>query len=160
MAVADGGRQLHNLGTYPVKSSMQEPSTRKQLGLFVQSIAWHLGNRSDSQYSVLCWGAVQSGNQVPILYRETRRPHSCCAKERTWILLGTWESNEETWVVPQELPRASNIPRTHESQKQASARGCPNAAATNWLLQKLAPTLAVVFCKVLNPWHQLLKASV
>jgi hypothetical protein len=28
------------------------------------------------QYSARCYGAVQSGNQVHVLYRETRRPHS------------------------------------------------------------------------------------
>ncbi len=37
------------------------------------------------QYSARCYSAVQSGNQVPILYREMRKPHSSCTKVRLRI---------------------------------------------------------------------------
>ncbi len=37
------------------------------------------------QYSAHCYSAVRSRNQVPILYRETRRPHSSCTKVQTRI---------------------------------------------------------------------------
>jgi hypothetical protein len=37
------------------------------------------------QYSARCYSAVRSGNQVPISYRETRRPHSSRTKMQTRI---------------------------------------------------------------------------
>ena len=37
--------------------------------------------------------------------------------------IGKREPNEETWIAPQELPRASTVPRMHKTQKTAVNQG-------------------------------------
>jgi hypothetical protein len=83
MAVAVG--QLHNLGTCPFELSTLEPSTREQLREEGQSKLGVGAIVVTCQYSTRCYSAVQSGNQVPISYRETKGPHSSCTKVRTRI---------------------------------------------------------------------------
>ena len=53
-----------------------------------------------------------------------------------------------------------SFPECAERKKQVvSARGCTNSAATDCLLRQLAPTLAAIFCRILNPLHKLLNQS-
>ncbi len=95
MAVAVG--QLHNLETCPFKSSPLEPvctGTAQTRRAELKLGNW--GNCSDSPYSAHGQGAVRSGNQVPISYRITRRPHSSCTKVRTQISYKLAQQSEKT----------------------------------------------------------------
>ncbi len=150
MAVA--GEQLHNLGTHPVKTSVQGPFTWEQLGLFGQGIL--LGVWA----TVVTCGTVHlEGVQCKVgikclsCIEKQEGPTQVVQKCRHEFHIGTWKPNEETRVAPRELPGAPIVPGMHGMQRQVSTRGCSKSVATDRLLWLLEPTLAAVFCRVLNP---------
>ncbi len=75
--------QPRNLSIWVSNTRTLYPGTaqrrRAELKLGVEAIV------VTCQYSAHCYGAVRSGNQVPISYRETRRPHSSHTKVWTRI---------------------------------------------------------------------------
>ena len=84
VAVAVG--QFHNLGTCPFRFvNTRTGFNRNSSNEKGRSKLCFSDNRSDLPCSARCWGAGRSGNQVPISYRETRRPHSSRTKVRTRI---------------------------------------------------------------------------
>ena len=52
-------------------------------------------------------------------------------KRRHEFLVGTSETNEETWVAPRELPGESVAPGTHRMQKTSVGQGLYRFTATD-----------------------------
>jgi hypothetical protein len=76
------------------------------------------------------------------LVRETRRPHSSRAK----ALMKRHVLHPENYAGDPSFPEC-----TKRKRQVVSARGCTDSAATDRLLRQLAPTLAVIFCRVWTP---------
>jgi hypothetical protein len=129
VAVACG--QLHNLGTCPFKSV--NTRTRTDTGTSSERkgrVSLHWGNRSDSPYSARCYGAVRSGNQVPVSYREMRRPHSRCMKVQTRIFILARNQARRHRVYSGNYPEHSSLPGTHETQKPSVSQGLTSPATS------------------------------
>jgi hypothetical protein len=129
--VAVAGGHLHNLGTCPFKSV--NTRARTDMGTSSErkgrvSLSW--GNRSDLPYSTRCYGAVRSGNQVPVSYRETRRPHSRCTKVRTRIFILACNQARRHRVYTGNYPEHVSFPRTHETQKSNVIQGLTDPATS------------------------------
>ncbi len=65
----------------------------------------------------------EEGNQVPVLYRETRKPHSRCTKVQTQIFILARNQARRHRVYSGNHPEHSSLPRTHETQKPSVSQG-------------------------------------
>ncbi len=82
------------------------------------------------QYSARCCGAVQSRNQVPVLYRETRRPHSRHTKVQTRNFILARNQARRHRVYSGNYPEHLSLPRTHKMQKPSINQGLTNPATS------------------------------
>ncbi len=94
--------------------------------------AWHYGNCSDLPCNAHGKGVVQSGNQVPILHRETRRPHSSRAEAQPWISYGHAYPSGKTWAILRAVLRGIHCSQEYiKHRKQTSVRGCTNPTTSH-----------------------------
>ena len=102
-----------------------EPSTKR-----LQYWLWQRQAKLPSQLA-FCWIGVRVANlhakgaaweQVRCLYGGNRMAFAH-HKFWHWLLLANKKPNEETCILPQELPGVSAIPRMHEPQKTTVSKG-------------------------------------
>ncbi len=89
--------------------------------------------------------------QVPVLYRETRRPHSKSRKSANTIILLARVSREDMGCTLGTTPEYSLLPRTHKMQKPNVSQGLYQSYYSPYWLWWLAPTPAFVFCRDWTP---------